>query len=210
MRTQLTALAATAALATTLAACSPQHAATNVTNVTITPTTINIPAPTNVSGTLTNIGPVICVLPEGATHQELPSGIPNTHNHRVELADGTTAVIIARTEITNASTAQESVEDFIDKRNDASSSNNLQLADSVTWAPFPVAAATTGRVSPNADGTEAAQVLAVAGYDSRWETLVFVVIQAPEGDLASSPALLIPQTLDVGFELIQEGHDDAS
>lgn len=196
MRTQLTALAATAALATTLAACSPQHAATNV---TITPTTINIPAATNVSGTLTNIGPAMYVLPEGATHQELPSGSPNTHNHRVELADGTTAVILARTEITNASTAQESVEDFIDNVNDANSSNNLQLADSVTWAPFPVAAATTGRVSPNADGTEAAQVLAAAGYDSDGETLVVVAIQAPEGGLASSPALLIPQTLKISL-----------
>lgn len=195
MRTQLTALAATAALATTLAACSPQHATTNV---TITPTTITIPAATDISGTLTNIGPAAYVLPEGATHHELPSGSPNTHNHQVELADGTTAVIIARTDITDAATAQESVDDFIDNGNDANSSNNLRLAEHVTWASFPVAAATTGRVSPNADGTEAAQVLAAAGYDSDRETLVLVAIQVPEGDLATSPALLIPQTLKIG------------
>lgn len=187
------AAALTLALALLTTACTTSDPSA----VQLTRDTVNLPTASATAGELTKLGPITYRLPEGARYEKVED-TGNVRGHRITLPDdGGHAIVTVETKTPSADGARASINEFLTQAKKANDKSSLDLAQSVTWAPFTEAFATVGPLAPPDLGAVPVHVMAVAGHDPAQELTVMVAVQAPKGTLPASAGVTIAQSVTV-------------
>ena len=187
------AAALTLALASLTTACTPP----DLSAVQLTRDTVNLPAATATTGELTKLGPITYRLPEGARYEKVED-TANLRGHRITLPDDAgNAMVTVETKTPSADVARASINEFLAQAKKANDTSSLDLAQSVTWAPFTEAFATVGPLAPPGLGAVPVHVMVVAGHDPVRELTVMVAVQAPKETLPDSAGVTIAQSVTV-------------